>query len=154
MIDSKALVKLNRELDRIGKELFKKAKELPGPINMELAIGASNIRNTIITSMMREKKTGLPYRRGKNIHIASAPGEPPAVDFGELVRSIVYDVRNMEIEVGNEGGAPYGKFLEKGTENIEPRPWLEPAVDKHFDDIFSNVGQAAFVVIRKPFEGL
>jgi len=154
MIDSKALKRLNTKLDKIGKKLANVGSEIPGSVTRELVIGANDIRNTIITSMQRDKKTGLPYRRGKNIHIASAPGESPAVDFGELLRSIMFDVREMEVEVGNLAGAPYGGFLEEGTENMEPRPWLHPAVNEHFDDILSHVGKSALVVINKPFEGI
>ena len=152
MIDSKSLKELNKKLDKIGKKLVNVVEEVPTAVTQELAIGANDIRNTIINSMMREKKTGLPYRRGKNIHIASAPGEAPAVDFGELVRSIMFDVREMEVEVGNEAGAPYGVFLEKGTEHIEPRPWLEPAVNEHFAGILSRVGKVSFEIMGKPFE--
>lgn len=152
MIDSEALKKLNRKLDKIGKKLMGVVKEIPNPITQELAIGASNIRNTIITSMQRDKKTGKKYRRGKKEHQASAPGEAPAVDYGELLRSIMFDVREMEVEVGNEAGAPYGKFLEEGTKHIEPRPWLEPAVSEHFAGILSRVGKVSFEIMGKPFE--
>jgi len=154
MIDSEALKKLNKKLDEVGKKIQKTVAEIPDVVTQELAIGANDIRNTIIASMQRGKKTGHPYRRGNKIHIASAPGEAPAVDYGELLRSIMFDVRHMEVEVGNEAGAPYGVFLEKGTEHIEPRPWLEPAANEHFGGILSRVGKVSFEIMGKPFEGM
>ena len=154
MIDSEALKKMNKKLDEIGKKIQKTVAEIPDVVTQELAIGAYDIRNTIIDSMKKTPKTGMRYRRGKNFHIASAPGEAPAVDYGELLRSIMFDVRHMEVEVGNEAGAPYGVFLEKGTEHIEPRPWLEPAVNEHFGGILSRVGKVSFEIIGKPFEGM
>ncbi|MBU1621803.1 MAG: hypothetical protein KKF27_21985 [Gammaproteobacteria bacterium] len=165
MMDSKELWKLNKELNRIGNELFDKGKKLPGPINIELNLGATKIRNTIIKSMRDTPKTGRHYRRGKSgkAHIASSPGNPPAIDYGELVRSIMYDVRDMELEAGVAGGAPYAVFLEGGTyefsekhmlasEKMESRPFLGPAVEKHYKEIISNVGNAAFEVIKQGFD--
>lgn len=156
MIDSKALEKLNRNLDKIGKKLMGVVKEIPNPITQELAIGANDIRNAIITSMHNTPKTGRQYKRGKGksgkFHTASSPSEAPAVDYGELLRSIMFDVREMEVEVGNEAGAPYGKFLEESTKHIEPRPWLEPAVSEHFAGILSRVGKVSFEIMGKPFE--
>jgi len=154
MIDSEALKELNKKLDKIGKKLMGVVKEIPDPVTRELVIGANDIRNTIIDSMQRGKKTGKKYRRGKKEHQASAPGEAPAVDYGELLRSIMFDVREMEVEVGNEAGAPYGKFLETGTEDIEPRPWLEPSVAKYKEEIIKSVGKVSFETIRQPFEDL
>ena len=156
MIDSKELTKLNAKLNKIGKELESAGKEFSNPVTRELVIGANEIRNTIILSMRNTPQTGRKYRRGKSggIHIASSPGNPPAIDSGELLRSIVYDVRDMEVEIGNEAGAPYGRFLEEGTKKMEARPWLAPAVEKHKDPIINSVGKIAFEIIGKSFEGI
>jgi len=155
MIDSKELTKLNAKLNKIGKELESAGKEFSNPVTRELVVGANEIRNTIILSMRNTPQTGRKYRRGKSggIHIASSPGNPPAIDSGELLRSIVYDVRDMEVEIGNEAGAPYGRFLEEGTKKMEARPWLAPAVEKHKDPIINSVGKIAFEIIGKSFEG-
>lgn len=165
VMESKELTKLNKNLNKISKELFRSVDKIPVNITKELAIGANDIRNTIIKSMRDTPKTGRHYKRGKKFHIASSPGNPPAIDFGELVRSIVFDVREMEVEVGSEGGAPYSEFLERGTlkifdesitplERMAPRPWLAPAVEKHHQEIIDNVGKEAFDIIGKSFEGI
>ena len=57
--------------------------------------------------------------------------------------------RDMEVEVGAEAGAPYYEFLEGGTVKMEPRPSLGPAVDKHRDEILSNVGEAVVEIIKR-----
>jgi len=163
MIESRELDKLNKKLDKIAGKLFKKVDEIPDAITQRLAEGAIDIRNTIILSMRNTPKTGRHYRRGKKTHIASSPGNPPAIDSGELVRSIMFDVREMEIEVGVEGGAPYAKYLETGTfkvtgesitptELIEPRPFLNPAVEKHHKEIINDIGESVFELIKKPFK--
>jgi len=163
MIEDKRLDKLNKKLDKIAGELFKKVDEIPDAITQRLGQGAIDIRNTIIMSMRNTPKTGKHYRRGKKTHIASSPGNPPAIDSGELVRSIMFDVRKMEIEVGVEGGAPYAEYLEAGThmfspehlltsKKMEPRPFLGPAVEKHHKEIIDDIGESVFELIKKPFK--
>lgn len=179
MIESKSLDKLNKDLSRIGKELFKVATEVPDEITRRLAIGANDIRNTMVLEIMRGAKTGkiylweaadekdkdiigfmpggggkwsFPIRKRDKPHQASAPGEAPATDKGELVKSLTFDVRNMEIEIGSEGGAPYAEYLEEGTPYMKARPFLMPAVEKHQDEIVNDIGQNVFELIGKPFE--
>jgi HK97 gp10 family phage protein len=67
-----------------------------------------------------------PYRR---THQASAPGQPPASDIGNLASHITYSTsrRGLEGRVGTN--VVYGKFLEFGTKNMAARPWLWPAYE-------------------------
>jgi hypothetical protein len=88
--------------------------------------------------MQNTPKTGRKYYRGNGKwHIASSPGNPPAIDRGQLVRSITMREGLDEIEVGVTSGAPYGKLLEKGVpkNNLLPRPFLMPAVDSEVPKI-------------------
>ena len=158
MIEGQALIKLNKDLSKIGEDLFKAAIAVPDAITRRLAIGANDIRNTIIMSMRETPKTGRIYKRKSVRHISSSPGNPPAIDTGELVRSIIFDVKPFEIEVGSEGGAPYAEALEYGAEykdghKMAARPWLAPAVDKHEKEIINDVGKTAFELVKKPFKG-
>jgi HK97 gp10 family phage protein len=152
--DTVELKNLNKKLDEIGKKLIKSISVIPVGITRELAIGANKIRNTVILSMRNTSKTGRHYRRGKGgrIHIASSPGNPPAIDYGELVRSIMFDVGDMEVEIGSIGGAPYSIFLEEGTEKMDARPFLGPAVDEHEKNIVDSVGDFAFEAIKSGFK--
>lgn len=97
--------------------------------------GTEAIRNHAIESIMKGPKTGRVYTRGLNksgksykVHIASAPGEPPANDTGFLVSTITtnYDMQQLRGTVNCS--AAYGPFLEFGTKKMQPRPFMRPAV--------------------------
>jgi len=64
----------------------------------------------------------------------SAPGEPPAVDTGLLRSSIMHHVvkrmGNVMGFVGITNQVKYGLYLEVGTKNMQPRPFLRPALAK------------------------
>ena len=133
----------------------------------ELVIGANEIRNRIINSMDTTPKTGYTYRwracnpgeapdyfvtiKGRRIpvkerwkpHIASSPGNPPAVDTGNLKQSIIMDARLPgEVEVGSTiTEPPYPVYLEKGTSQMAARPWLQPAIDAVVSRIEENIKQ-------------
>lgn len=154
-------------------------KSIPRIITDRLYSGAEDIRGSIIKSIMQDTKSGRIYlweaadKDDKNIigfmtgghgksfaikkraipHQSSAPGESPATDKGELVRSIVADQRGMEVEVGSAGGAPYAAFLEFGTPYMKARPFLGPAVTKHEKEIVNDIGQSVFEIIGGQFKG-
>ena len=156
-MDSKELNKLNKKLHKIGNELVDSVKSMPAEIKNWLNIGANQIRSTIILSMKNTPATGRHYKVSKTgkPHIASSPGNPPARLSGDLIKSIITDVREWEAEVGSyiEGSVPYPEYLEFGTKKMEARPWLAPAVEKHQDDIVNRIGKSVFEIIGKPFEG-
>jgi HK97 gp10 family phage protein len=83
------------------------------------------VETTAKKLIQRGPKTGIMY--GK--HRASAPGEPPATDTGTLVNSIESKRDGLVAVVWTE--KKYGKYLEFGTRNIAPRPWLTPAVEQN-----------------------
>ena len=93
-----------------------------------IARAAMMVEGRIKESIQRDAKTGRTY--GK--HQASAPGEPPATDKGQLVSSIV-----MSVESDNKGevvgiiraSAPYAAHLEFGTSNMAPRPYMQPGLE-------------------------
>jgi len=59
----------------------------------------------------------------------SAPGEIPHVQTGSLKRSIAREQIAGEERVGTN--LKYGRYLELGTRDIEPRPFLRPALMKN-----------------------
>ncbi len=154
MIDSKALRGLNKKLAKIGRDLAKQVDEFPDAITKTLTIGANDIRNTILRSMRNTKRASYYYTSGKTKvrHRPSLPYNPPAIDTGELARSIMYDTEYMQVEIGTYGGAPYGKYLETGTKRMKPRPWLQPAVEEHQDDIIKRIGIVGFNAVTEPFD--
>lgn len=63
----------------------------------------------------------------------SSPGHPPAIQTGNLVRSVMIDdsdIEQLRARVGVFSNAPYAGFLEGGTESMEARPFLKPAMDR------------------------
>lgn len=127
-------------------ELSAKTKRLlgeraEGAAMAVLVAGANDIRNDIIRSMRDSPATGklyFRYWRSKKtkkgtvkkavFHRASQPGMPPRPDTGGLLQSIIVDARFAEVEVGSIITNPaYPVFLEKGTDNMDARPWLWPA---------------------------
>lgn len=90
--------------------------------------GTEEIRNEAISLILNTPKTGRVYRHRGVEHQASAPGEAPASDTGDLVNSIEtrYDFNKLSgVVVATSKHAPP---LEYGTRNMEPRPFMRPAL--------------------------
>lgn len=67
-------------------------------------------------------------------HTQSKPLSPPASDTGYLVSQITMnvDVKQNGSVVGQIiSAAPYSKPLEFGTVNMQPRPFMQPALRKN-----------------------
>jgi len=72
--------------------------------------------------------TGRRYPRGTRYHIASAPGQPPAVDTGAGRNSIGHELVGEVLRVG--AALAYLGDLEIGTDDIAARPWARPAFEE------------------------
>jgi hypothetical protein len=72
-----------------------------------------------------------------NGHVASLPGEAPNADTGDLDRSIhPMELIETEIEVrtGVEATSDHA-WIERGGANMEARPYLVPATERHRSEI-------------------
>lgn len=123
--------KLSQELNRLSRTVQSWNPIFKKTVDSALAEVGNTIRTRIIKSMQQTKKASWFYMRGKKKHHPSAPGSPPAIDSGELIRSILFDHGFMKIEIGADMGAPYAEVLETGNKKgtLKARPWLQPAVD-------------------------
>ena len=68
------------------------------------------------------------------VHTQSKPNNPPATDTGFLGQNITMnvDVKSNGTVVGQIiSAAPYSKALEFGTVNMQPRPFMQPALNKN-----------------------
>lgn len=77
--------------------------------------------------------TGTKGVRGSGTYYtASAPGEAPASRLGDFRRSIRVMPRVMPGRIYARVGSPleHTPYLEYGTENMQPRPSLRPALDR------------------------
>lgn len=90
-------------------------------------------------SINNNGKSGLLYIINGLPHQASAPGEAPANMSGKLKRSMNYAVHGYdEVEFGAGKEAPYAAYLESGSSNIEPRPFLSK-VHKTRGNLYAEV---------------
>lgn len=100
-------------------------QKLDAAIGRFVVKGAAYIEGQLKTSMA-EPKSGKRY----GDHIASAPGESPAIDSSNLVNSIVtlIEANSLEAKIGTP--VEYSLFLEEGTTKMEQRPlWEKTAKD-------------------------
>lgn len=97
--------------------------------------GAEEVQTEAVTSIMSGERSGRTYKRGKKSHVASAPGEYPKSDSGNLVRHILIEMESrLAATVGSRSGVPYARILELGGyvrgRYFAARPWLSPSLKK------------------------
>ena len=103
-----------------------------------VAAAAYAIQSNAIKNI-RQNTDGTPQQRyrPKRIAFASQPFEFPNSDTGVLVGSIQVEIidslKNPTALVGSNH--EYAKFLEFGTRNMAPRPWLGLAAQNEADTI-------------------
>ena len=86
---------------------------------------AANVRNATVQRIQRGPASGRVYGN----HQASAPGEAPATDLGQLASSY-FIAQEDDYSWIVASPLPYARFLEFGTQNMEPRPHLPPSVEE------------------------
>lgn len=100
-------------------------------VGVEQAISASAMEalTDVRKAIEGPPKTGEIYKRGDKVHQASAPGEAPATDRGQLVSSTYYTkIDTLTAAIGSP--LPYARYLEEGTQHIRRRPSWLPAVER------------------------
>ena len=100
--------------------------------------GGLVLETAVKLSMSAASHSGRVY--GK--HKASAPGETPAVDTGNLVNSIntTLDRASATEAWANVGPTvEYGAYLEFGTSKMAARPFMRPGLDSSEDKIRDTI---------------
>lgn len=77
----------------------------------------------------RKPKHGRKYKYNGRIITASAPGEAPAIRSGTLYRGIIPRFSRSGMQAMISPDVFYAGWLERGTRNMAPRPFLK----KNFD---------------------
>lgn len=93
-------------------------------------------RLAIPNALIQLGKTGRKFTvRGSKGKYPSKPGEYPRKVTGNLQKSVTYEVDKEQLQgrVGTE--LDYGSYLELGTKNMKPRPWLM----RTFDAIYNQL---------------
>src|SRR5690554_341120 len=122
-------------IEEVQKNLASLAEEYGRDVAKAAVAGAELVRGEAIKSIQSvsagERVTRYRNTDGKGNgayeHVASAPGDAPNTDTGRLVSSILVDVKPFGIFVGST--LQYAGHLEFGTSSMEPRPWLNPALE-------------------------
>lgn len=108
----------------------------PNPIKALRAEVSKVVRRTAESTegdakiSMTGPKSGPIYRRKGGTHQASAPGEAPAVDEGNIFNTTKAAEVNETTWVVAVA-ADEGVWMEFGTRTVAPRPFLGPALEKH-----------------------
>ncbi len=140
-----------KNLDKLEAKLKKLRPLMMDKVFAALESSANTIRTNAIKSI-QAAPSGKPYVRYKNGNkrtgIASAVGDPPHTDTGNLVNNIQVQRRKDSVVVGSMEAAPYGKWLEYGTSKMGARPWLKPALDVSQPIIIQKLKRAQLKVIE------
>ena len=138
--------------DELERTLLSLGKDMEKALRGGVFITAQEVRKDAIKSI-QSSSFGTWVKRssqggGTYDHVASAPGSAPNTDTGALVSSIAVemDKNKPEAEVGSN--LDYGAYLEFGTKDMDPRPWLSPAVNRNIDNLQSNITKAAMTAIK------
>lgn len=113
-----------RITQRDTRVLQRMIRETPGRLDDALRGIANEVANDIILSF-GDSPPGRTYGN----HVASRPGYPPNVDTGALRASIRAE-RDKALVYHVLDGVEYGAYLELGSENIAPRPFVAPVFEE------------------------
>lgn len=159
------LGKMIREtLSRPGKgRVYVRRKNARKEVRRIGATGARFLTRGEAARLLRERRTrGLKNRstRSLGFHKASAPGDPPAVDTGNLRNSwqtgfsspgpVIKDGNKYRLVVGSK--AKYARRLEFGGGAIAPRPYVRPTAAK-FRPMFSAIVAANIQAALAKYRG-
>lgn len=124
-------------------------EDLVTPFREVINGGAQLIRGEAIKSIQTGPKSGRVYEKynPRRTHKASAPGEAPASDTGNLVSQIRVKEENKDL-IKVESNATYSSFLEFGTSKMLARPFLFPATERSRP----KITQAVFNTVKKEIE--
>lgn len=121
-------------------------------VEQSIKASGKNINKDVGDAIRRSKKTGKVYSRSagnlSDTHRASAPGEAPANDTGNLASQIYFrqDDR-LTVTVGSR--AKYAAALEFGTSKIDPRPAWVPAVERERPKLLARLTRVLSEEARK-----
>lgn len=119
---------LRRKVEQFGE------RALDG-FSLGLRYSAFELRKAVQELIRRSPRGGRRYRVGKGrFHKASAPGQPPARDTGNLMKMLKARLEDPMTALV-ESLAGYSGFLELGTSKMKPRPFLTPALEQNTDAI-------------------
>ena len=120
----KGIKELEKKFDKFQAEM------LSGQVNA--VAEATLLVHSIAVQELQENNDGTPTVRYKPRRLvnASKPFTPPNSDSGRAVQSIKFDFQNSGLRGRVGTNLKYLAWLELGTENTQPRPWLTIALQR------------------------
>lgn len=116
-------LKLKQDIVKKFRAKSSKARSRIGSIFREELTEFGQTGVQLMLAAMRLPKTGKPYvREGGRIHIASAPGEAPAIDTGDLAASTKFLVKRVGTSRATRLLLGYGKNYGEELEMKMNRP--------------------------------
>ena len=127
-------------LKKVLSQMDKLEKDMEIPFQEIVKGGGQLIRTEAIKSIQTGSKSGVLYQmyNPRREHRASAPGQSPASDTGNLVSKIIVRQKSQDV-TSVESNANYSAFLEYGTSKMQPRPFMLPAFEKSKKPIINAV---------------
>ena len=129
-----------KNLKKVLKQLNRLQKDMEVPFQEIVKGGGQLIRGEAIKSIQSGGKSGVMYQKynPRREHRASAPGQAPASDTGNLVSKIIVRQKSRDV-TSVQSNANYSAFLEYGTSKMQPRPFMLPAFEKSKKPIINAV---------------
>ena len=121
--------KIRGKLRRSG-SLSSLSAKLKKAVDTQIQEQAFLTANDMKTSILSGAKTGRIYNRGGKAHQASAPGEAPAHDTGDLV-SKIHTEKTGFAKSDVIAASARAIDLEYGTSKMEARPFARPALEEN-----------------------
>ena len=120
-----------KNIKKVLSQLNKLEKDMEIPFQEIVKGGGQLIRAEAIKSIQTGAKSGVLYQmyNPRREHRASAPGQAPASDTGNLVSKIIVRQKSQDV-TSVESNANYSAYLEYGTSKMEARPFMLPAFEK------------------------
>ena len=122
---SRVKVKVFRE-----SKMQKIAKQYEAQCRNAVKDGCLRIQRIAVEEIGSGGRTGRKYRRGGKMHTASAAGEYPATDTGNLAQNIFINIDVGGLSGVVESKANYSSFLEFGTSKMAARPFMFPSAER------------------------
>ncbi len=138
-----APISTENEVRELIDKLEQLTERLEARILKALDEGAEILAQNVRARLREEGRSGAVYRAGGVERQASAPGEAPAPRSGKLSQSIAIEPGGDSSEVHVVADTEYAAALEFGTQQTEPRPFLQPALAETREDIKAKLRKAA-----------
>jgi len=115
----------------------------------DIALKAAQWTEGEIKRSMDEPKSGRTYvKRGGQVHVASAPGEAPAVDTGNYANAVFSEQDGQDAVVYTP--VEYAVPLEFGSAKMARRPAFIPAAFRAIDVIWELTSKLAKSLKGRP----